>query len=522
MPRDSLLPQLERRTGRVLDPGAPVFLMENHDQAYRLWSSAGLRDRVLVHIDAHDDLIDHGAVQWTPAQASTNIATFLCAALREGIVREMVWVVPDDFWKPPANSYLIRLLQKITLSYQANPRDIMAGEQFVSTSILDKALRICPLENLPHLGEKVLLDIDVDYFCTADQGKPAPLPWCWPHELLAKLEVRKLHSDLITIAFSVEGGYTPLHWKYLGEELAGCLEHPDDDLHSLHGMGLMRQAALAAARKDFPVAEKQYLEAGLLLPNSAAPLFHLAHLNLELGRVTNAREYYQRALALDPSYRTPYNSAGIGYYARQMFKEAAAEHQKTLLLDPEDPYAHYGLGRLAARRRDWCAAETHLKRSLALDANLVDAHRTLGEVLAKRGCRLEAIAAYEKSLKLTLEGHKTLKGPIVSDPGSHGLLDIEHCRTHAGLARLHALEGEYDRAISGYRLSIGGGYDGVWLRGALAYLYLKRRQWQNVVSELGQAVALVPADLRIGGRRLWHLCRVVLKRALSGLGLPRR
>ena len=31
--------------------------MENHDEAYHRWREAGLQERTLVHIDAHDDLL---------------------------------------------------------------------------------------------------------------------------------------------------------------------------------------------------------------------------------------------------------------------------------------------------------------------------------------------------------------------------------------------------------------------------------------------------------------------------------
>jgi hypothetical protein len=47
-----------------------IQLMENHDEAYRVWRRAGVRDRVLVHIDAHDDVV------WAADEASINIASY--------------------------------------------------------------------------------------------------------------------------------------------------------------------------------------------------------------------------------------------------------------------------------------------------------------------------------------------------------------------------------------------------------------------------------------------------------------
>ena len=60
-----------------------VHLMENHDQAYFVWKDAGVRDKILVHVDAHDDL------SWVADRSSLNIGNFICQALKEGMVREI-------------------------------------------------------------------------------------------------------------------------------------------------------------------------------------------------------------------------------------------------------------------------------------------------------------------------------------------------------------------------------------------------------------------------------------------------
>ena len=38
-----------------VEPIDQIVMMENHDDAYYAWQKAGLRDRVLVHVDAHMD-----------------------------------------------------------------------------------------------------------------------------------------------------------------------------------------------------------------------------------------------------------------------------------------------------------------------------------------------------------------------------------------------------------------------------------------------------------------------------------
>jgi tetratricopeptide (TPR) repeat protein len=277
---------------------------------------------------------------------------------------------------------------------------------------------------------------------------------------------------------------------------------------------LIRLGALAADRKDVTAAEAKYREAIDLMPGSPVPHYHLAHLLYSVtGRAEEARKSYQKALTLDSSYRSPYNSRGLDYYTERRFAEAEEEHRRTLWLDPQDPYALFGLGRLAARRKRWNQAEALLRKSLAHDDNLINAYRWLGKVLIKQGRHDEAIAAYERSLKLALAGYRPVEGNIVtcneSDPPR--LVDSYHCRTHARLARLYELQGATTRAINGYRISIAGGYNGVLIRGCLARLYLKQHQWQLGAKEAWQAMKTIPADLMKAGYELRRRLRFIIR-----------
>jgi hypothetical protein len=78
------------------------------------------------------------------------------------------------------------------------------------------------------------------------------LPWLWPHELVAYLAKQGVRTDLATITYSVQGGYAPLQWKYLGDELAVRLHQGMEDSEILRGMDAMRLAASAAGVKILP------------------------------------------------------------------------------------------------------------------------------------------------------------------------------------------------------------------------------------------------------------------------------
>ncbi len=442
------------------DPIPAVFLIENHDQAYLLWRAAAAKQKILAHVDAHHDM------WWVERQAPLTIANFICRALQEDLVREVYWVVPDRTWDSARNRrHLIGHLRKIVRQYPGDRPPTQIGANRVSTQVLGKPLHFCSLRSLPSIEESILLDIDVDFLLlprvTYGENDPhGPLPWCWPEELLRQLGARGLRSTLVTIAYSVEGGYTPLRWKYLGDELALRLKQPDPGERSIQGMVRMREAAETAERGQLAAAEEKYQQARALFPNSAAPAWHLAGLYLAMHRPDEAKRMYEQALALDPSYRTPYNSAG-----------------------------------------PW-----HLW-----------SNRTLGDVLVKQNRREDAIAAYESSLKLALAGRKPLDAPIATSGERARLSDPGHSRTYLRLARLREQKGATPEAINLYRIAAAGGQEGVLLRSRLARLRLKQRDWRGAAQETWQAGKLFPAALRKAGERPFRWIQRKIRSAYEAL-----
>jgi len=132
--------------------------MENHDQAFYVWRDAGVKQRVLVHIDAHHDM------WWIQDQTAISIANFICPALRQDLVREIFWVVPDaTFENARTRKPILRHLKKLLKTYPTASRSVIEEEHRITASVLGKTLTVCPLRELPDLRENVLLDIDVDY-----------------------------------------------------------------------------------------------------------------------------------------------------------------------------------------------------------------------------------------------------------------------------------------------------------------------------------------------------------------------
>jgi len=466
----------------VSSPGGVIRLMENHDGALRIWREAGVRDRILVHIDAHHDM------WWLESDDSLSIANFLCAALKEQIVRELYWVVPDATWQTRAGrAALRRHLRKLQERYPGECAPAVWGERRISTELMRCRLVICSLDTLPPPTESVLLDIDVDYLTIprvsyGEWDTHSLLPWRWPDELVRLLIAKRVSSDLVTISYSVEGGHTPLEWKYLGDELAARLGDAEPLL--LHPYVAIRQGATAARAGDRANAESAFVAVGDRL--GAAPYFWLAHVLVDQGRADEAREWHRRALLADPSYRNAYPLGMTLYFEKSDQAEMAFE--RSLVLEPANAHAQLGLGWIAADRKRWQHAEDLARKALVLSPTLIDAYRLLARALEKQARLDEAIAAYEQSLKLALAGHRPYNAVITSAEQTRRLLDCDHPRVHARLGRLYRRKGLRDRAIVAYRIAIAGGCDIPAVRFDLAALCARQRRWREAARHAACAI----------------------------------
>jgi tetratricopeptide (TPR) repeat protein len=444
---------------------------------------------------------------WTDGRHSLSIANFICPALKENIVREMYWVVPDDTWSTAAGrTTLGRHVRRIRERYPGGPAPVRWEERRVRTTVMGRSLIVCAVDSLPSLDERVLLDIDTDYLVIprvsyGEWDTHSPLPWRWPSELVAMLHARSIRTDFVTIAFSVEGGYTPMQWKYLGRELAARLEFPDGDAR-LEPYERMREGAVAAHSGDHVRAETAFRHVGDRL--GAASDFCLAYVLAAQGQVEEARRCYDRALTRDPSYRSAYSTPGIPLFLARSYAAAERAFSVTLRLDPADASAHLGLGWMAARRKRWPEVEERARTALALQPDSIDAQRLLGKALRKQGRLAEAIGAYEQSLKLALAGHRPIDGVIVTDPDGDRLFDADHARTHALLAWLYERTGDIKRAIAGYRIAIAAGFDVPPIRFRVACLYARQRRWQDAWRHASAGLMQTPRSAWTAAVRTWH------------------
>lgn len=473
-----------------------VSVVENHDAAYHQWRSAGVAGRVLVHVDAHHDMA------WIGDGDQLTIGNYVCQAIKDGLVREVIWVVPDGAWASRSQrSALRRHLKTLQRTYQVGTATIHGGYHWLSTRLGTVPVTICSFDSLPPLSEAVLLDLDTDFLMLPvvayfQDDRPGETPWIWPEELVAALRTKEIRSDIVTIAYSVAGGYTPLRWKYLGDELAlGWIADSPAAATVRRGFQLVRQAALALEPTAHAESVSALEQAVGCLPASATPPYLLAKLHQRAGDTAEARRWFSRAIALDPAFRGPHSSRGFACLSQDRLDEAATEFEELLSLEPHNEFAWLGIGRLSLIQCQWKEAEAELRRAIELSPQLVDAYAYLGDTLVKLSRDDEASAAYARCLKLDIEGTESIEAPIHT-PGFEAALTIgRHGRIHAALASIDARAGRLSTAVAGYRLALATGAYRLGARRKLALLYLRQGQIISAIAECAQAIRLIPRSL---------------------------
>lgn len=372
---------------QAVRPRNSVVMMEDHDRAYHAWKERGVKNRTLVHIDAHIDFgwipdTDMGQIMeadglaeleellrkrpmWNPFSKKIDkmmhIGNYICPAMREGIVDKFYWIVPDPTWRSArGRRALIKNLRWITKTRDYADKDIEVRKDRLSCRVFGKDIVVMPLSRLPVIDEPVLLDIDVDFMLTPfiwDDLNPHRAPWIFPEELIDKVGANINSIDMLTVAYSVNGGFTPIKYKYLGDELRARFEGPID----------AKTDEICALRRQGSIGS--YEKAIALDSQDPSLHFNLALLFLEKedGR-ERAREHYKKAVLLDNSYAGAYNNCGIIFHKKNRIREAAGEFERFLSFDENNAHALNGLGYILLSKNRWSQAEETFNRVLALDA----------------------------------------------------------------------------------------------------------------------------------------------------------
>src|SRR2546427_4554935 len=354
--------------------GSPaICVVEDHDEAYHAWKKAGFENKILVHFDAHIDfawiaptpetLLEkpsfsemlsmlHRTPFWRLSEKTeeerTHLGNYIHQAIRANIVREFVWVYPDD----PDQAKQTRAVRSILESTAAVAPGLFRLAQATDAGYFEGRIYGRRFLAFPYSAyrayvpqEEALLDIDLDFFIIQSlysrhypyTDVRTPSFWLSPSEFVADLLASGLRYEFVTLAYSVEEGYTPLRLKFLGIELAKRLLRSLSEEEELHFEAL-RELFKPSTRKDPESAVRRLQELIEVYPNDAALRFNLAMLLLEGNDIPGAAAQYRKAIEDDPTYRTRYNHPGAALLHLALRRAARASYDRMKQLDPDNPH----------------------------------------------------------------------------------------------------------------------------------------------------------------------------------------
>lgn len=297
-----------------------LSLIENHDQAYFLWKKLRFKHKTLVHIDAHIDFkINHNLdIHNKTKKKYINIGNYIYAALKENMFSDFYWVVPGVKENFSENFMIIKKIIQDLQSMDKNIGRITYSQNILKIKFYQNFLYICSLEELPIIKDKSLLDIDLDFF-VANSLKQAgrkdsigeKKPWISINKFIQTIKKRIINFEYVIISYSVNGGWTPMIYKYLGDCLARSLGYRDRNLY------------------------KRIL---------AGELFYKFRCFFEKNQLSTAKKIYKQALTFNPRYDVPDNNYGLLYLLRRNYDNAQKEFETMLEIDENNPHYLMGLG----------------------------------------------------------------------------------------------------------------------------------------------------------------------------------
>jgi TolB-like protein/Flp pilus assembly protein TadD len=238
-----------------------------------------------------------------------------------------------------------------------------------------------------------------------------------------------------------------------------------------------------------------------------------------------ARQMYEKALALDPQYAEAYAWLGLTYWLEwvwrwsadpQTLERALALAQQAVALDDSLPIAHSVLSLVYVLQQQYDQAIAEVERAIALDPNNADSYIVQAEALNWAGRPEEALLAVKQAMRLNpryppdylrelgwtynltgryAEAIAAAKEAISRSP--------DHLATHLILASSYLWQWVCQQSPAAQTLepTVASGQRALalndsfyWSHIHLGYIYLYQQQYEQALAEMKRGVALAPND----------------------------
>jgi adenylate cyclase len=243
------------------------------------------------------------------------------------------------------------------------------------------------------------------------------------------------------------------------------------------------------------------------------------------GAEAQARQMYEKAIALDPQYADAYAWLSYTYWREwvnrlstdpQTLERALALVQQALTLDDSLPIAHSLLGYVYAQKQQYEQALAEEERAIALDPNNADSYARQADVLNNAGRFTDALRSMEQAMRLNprypfwylvelgvayhstgryAEAIAVLQEAIDRNP-NHLLAQgaLVHAYLMQWLSQQRPAAQTLAPAVAAGQRAVALNADWYFSHITLGYLLLYQRQYEQALVEMERAVALAPTE----------------------------
>jgi tetratricopeptide (TPR) repeat protein len=417
-----------------------ILLIEDHHEAYYAWRDRQYKNMTLVHLDAHIDfgfqevkevpLILNEAKSLSELKSQlekavlfhrkkfeleklTHIGNYIYPAMRDGIVNEFYWVIPGDIGEFKKCLGILKKLLRDLKKEDPCPVDAppLIQPGFIKSRLYGRPFYITILETLPRLKRSVLLDIDTDFFVIESLRRADATmqiahrePWIGTDELAGILRKKISQPRCTTIAYSVNGGFTPIVHKTLGDRLAEELGYRDQALADRLTAGdYFESFREAFDRKDFNEAGQHFREALRLNPAYRASDNNYGPLYFQVEDYRRAEKEWQGMLQVDGCNINALDGLGKIRLARRKYREARDFFAAALQSKADHQDSLIGLAETEFHLKHYQEAETLIEAYERLDSMQGYSRFLSGKILEKTKRAQAALAKYKEALQLGMD-----------------------------------------------------------------------------------------------------------------------
>jgi tetratricopeptide (TPR) repeat protein len=136
------------------------------------------------------------------------------------------------------------------------------------------------------------------------------------------------------------------------------------------------------------------------LRSICSKLINRGNKELSGGNKEEAVRWYEKALAVNPSYAEAFVNIGAVRARQNRLDEAVTSYKKALEIDPDLVEASFGVANIYAMKSDNRSAIRHYADAIKTDPDFAPAYNNLGEVLIREGRIEGAIVCFDEALKI--------------------------------------------------------------------------------------------------------------------------